>query len=131
MEDQKGALSAGGSGMAAVDVRMSRSSHNVVCTPQIGYVTRDQYEIQFSDIFDQIVRVRRADQYRQSRGTRIRKICAFEHLMDLRKRDWHLKVSLTSVGGYSSIPPVRAERERLVVRARKWDVPKAMREVRR
>jgi D-3-phosphoglycerate dehydrogenase len=28
---------------------------NVVCTPHIGYVTRDEYEIQFSDIFDQIV----------------------------------------------------------------------------
>ena len=28
---------------------------NVVCTPHIGYVTRDEYEIQFSDIFDQII----------------------------------------------------------------------------
>jgi D-3-phosphoglycerate dehydrogenase len=28
---------------------------NVVCTPHIGYVTREEYEIQFSDIFDQIV----------------------------------------------------------------------------
>jgi D-3-phosphoglycerate dehydrogenase / 2-oxoglutarate reductase len=28
---------------------------NVVCTPHIGYVTRDEYEIQFSDIFDQTV----------------------------------------------------------------------------
>jgi D-3-phosphoglycerate dehydrogenase len=28
---------------------------NVVCTPHIGYVTRDEYEVQFSDIFDQIV----------------------------------------------------------------------------
>jgi D-3-phosphoglycerate dehydrogenase / 2-oxoglutarate reductase len=27
---------------------------NVVCTPHIGYVTRDEYEIQFSDVFDQI-----------------------------------------------------------------------------
>jgi D-3-phosphoglycerate dehydrogenase len=27
---------------------------NVVCTPHIGYVTRDEYELQFSDIFDQI-----------------------------------------------------------------------------
>jgi D-3-phosphoglycerate dehydrogenase len=27
----------------------------VVCTPHIGYVTRDEYELQFSDIFDQIV----------------------------------------------------------------------------
>ena len=28
---------------------------NVVCTPHIGYVTRDEYELQFTDIFDQIV----------------------------------------------------------------------------
>ena len=24
------------------------------CTPHIGYVTRDEYEVQFADIFDQI-----------------------------------------------------------------------------
>ena len=28
---------------------------NVVCTPHIGYVTRDEFEMQFSDVFDQIV----------------------------------------------------------------------------
>jgi D-3-phosphoglycerate dehydrogenase len=28
---------------------------NVICTPHIGYVSRDEYETQFSDIFDQIV----------------------------------------------------------------------------
>jgi D-3-phosphoglycerate dehydrogenase len=28
---------------------------NVVCTPHIGYVTWDEYELQFSDVFDQIV----------------------------------------------------------------------------
>jgi D-3-phosphoglycerate dehydrogenase / 2-oxoglutarate reductase len=28
---------------------------NVICTPHIGYVTRDEYNLQFSDIFDQIV----------------------------------------------------------------------------
>ena len=27
---------------------------NVVATPHIGYVSRDEYEIQFADIFDQI-----------------------------------------------------------------------------
>jgi D-3-phosphoglycerate dehydrogenase len=27
---------------------------NVICTPHIGYVTRDEWEIQFSDIFGQI-----------------------------------------------------------------------------
>jgi len=28
---------------------------NVVATPHLGYVSRDEYEIQFTDIFDQIV----------------------------------------------------------------------------
>ena len=28
---------------------------HVVATPHIGYVSHDEYEIQFSDIFDQIV----------------------------------------------------------------------------
>jgi D-3-phosphoglycerate dehydrogenase len=27
----------------------------VVCTPHLGYVSRDEYAIQFTDIFDQIV----------------------------------------------------------------------------
>jgi D-3-phosphoglycerate dehydrogenase len=27
---------------------------NVICTPHIGYVTRDEWELQFTDIFDQI-----------------------------------------------------------------------------
>jgi len=58
------ALCAGRPGMAAVDVYdeepLRDPDHallrmdNVVCTPHIGYVTRDEYEIQFSDIFDQI-----------------------------------------------------------------------------
>jgi hypothetical protein len=26
-----------------------------VCTPHIGYVTRGEYELQFADVFDQIV----------------------------------------------------------------------------
>jgi D-3-phosphoglycerate dehydrogenase len=26
----------------------------VVCTPHIGYVSREEWELQFSDIFDQI-----------------------------------------------------------------------------
>jgi D-3-phosphoglycerate dehydrogenase len=59
------ALKAGRPGMAAVDVfdeepvRDPRHSlltlPNVVATPHIGYVTRDEYELQFSDVFDQIV----------------------------------------------------------------------------
>jgi len=29
--------------------------NNVVCTPHLGYVSRDEYEIQFADIFEQII----------------------------------------------------------------------------
>ncbi len=51
-------------------IRPIRCSHmtNVVCTPHIGYVTRDEYEMQFTDIFDQITAyaARHADQCRQS-----------------------------------------------------------------
>jgi D-3-phosphoglycerate dehydrogenase / 2-oxoglutarate reductase len=59
------ALKAGRPGMAAVDVYEEEpvldphypllTMDNVVCTPHIGYVTRDEYEIQFADIFDQIL----------------------------------------------------------------------------
>src|SRR6202165_5859938 len=59
------ALRKGRPGMAAVDVYEKEplrdsadpllNMDNVVCVPHIGYVTRDEYEIQFSDIFDQIV----------------------------------------------------------------------------
>ncbi len=59
------ALKTGRPGMAAVDVYEDEpvldpryplfAMDNVVCTPHIGYVTRDEYEVQFSDIFDQIV----------------------------------------------------------------------------
>jgi D-3-phosphoglycerate dehydrogenase / 2-oxoglutarate reductase len=58
------ALRAGRPGMAAIDVfedePMLDTGHpllhmaNVVCTPHIGYVSRDEYNIQFTDIFDQI-----------------------------------------------------------------------------
>ena len=27
---------------------------NVVCTPHIGYVTREEFDLQFSDVYDQI-----------------------------------------------------------------------------
>jgi D-3-phosphoglycerate dehydrogenase len=59
------ALRAGRPGMAAVDVYEKEplrdtsdpllTMDNVVCTPHIGYVTRDEYELQFTDIFDQIL----------------------------------------------------------------------------
>jgi D-3-phosphoglycerate dehydrogenase len=59
------ALRRGRPGMAAVDVYEDEpvldpkhpllNMDNVVCTPHLGYVTRDEYEVQFVDIFDQIV----------------------------------------------------------------------------
>lgn len=58
------ALEAGRPGMAAVDVYEQEPAladnplfkiDNVVCTPHIGYVTHEEYEIQFADIFDQII----------------------------------------------------------------------------
>jgi len=59
------ALQTGRPGMAAVDVYEEEplvdthhplfAMDNVICTPHIGYVTRDEYELQFTDIFDQIV----------------------------------------------------------------------------
>ncbi|HZB90174.1 MAG TPA: D-2-hydroxyacid dehydrogenase family protein [Stellaceae bacterium] len=58
------ALRAGRPGMAAVDVYEREpltdpedpllKLDNVVATPHIGYVTREEYELQFADIFDQI-----------------------------------------------------------------------------
>ena len=59
------ALQAGRPGKAAVDVFEAEpvtdvnhhllTMDNVICTPHIGYVERDSYEGQFSDIFDQIL----------------------------------------------------------------------------
>jgi D-3-phosphoglycerate dehydrogenase / 2-oxoglutarate reductase len=59
------ALRAGRPGLAAVDVYEDEpvvdKDHpllgidNVVCTPHIGYVSRDEWELQFSDVFDQIL----------------------------------------------------------------------------
>jgi D-3-phosphoglycerate dehydrogenase len=58
------ALRAGRPGMAAVDVYETEplldTAHpllhmdTVVCTPHIGYVTRDEWELQFTDVFRQI-----------------------------------------------------------------------------
>ena len=59
------ALHQGRPGFAAVDVFEDEPMRNldlpllqfkqVVATPHIGYVTREEYETQFSDVFDQIV----------------------------------------------------------------------------
>jgi D-3-phosphoglycerate dehydrogenase / 2-oxoglutarate reductase len=59
------ALRAGRPAMAAVDVYESEpvldptypllTMENTVCTPHIGCVSRDEYELQFADIFDQII----------------------------------------------------------------------------
>jgi D-3-phosphoglycerate dehydrogenase len=58
------ALEAGRPGLAAVDVyeqeplrdRQHPLLHmkNVVCTPHLGYVTHEEWELQFVDVFDQI-----------------------------------------------------------------------------
>ncbi len=58
------ALKAGRPGWAAIDVYEKEPVRdtkdpllglpNVVCTPHIGYVSREEYELQFADIFDQI-----------------------------------------------------------------------------
>ncbi|CAF1376208.1 unnamed protein product [Adineta ricciae] len=59
------ALRAGRPGMAAVDVYENEpltdtnnpllNMDNAICTPHIGYVSTDEYEIQFTDIFEQIL----------------------------------------------------------------------------
>jgi D-3-phosphoglycerate dehydrogenase len=59
------ALQSGRPGMAAVDVYEEEpvrdiehpllQMSNVICTPHLGYVTREEWEIQFTDVFDQIL----------------------------------------------------------------------------
>jgi D-3-phosphoglycerate dehydrogenase len=58
------ALRAGRPGMAAIDVYDHEPSvgatdplismDNVICTPHLGYVTLDEWQLQFSDIFEQV-----------------------------------------------------------------------------
>lgn len=62
------ALNAGCPGQAALDVFDHEpithpndpllTHPNVVCTPHIGFVTEDEFELQFADIFDQVVAFR-------------------------------------------------------------------------
>ncbi len=59
------ALRRGNPGRAALDVYEREpmvdpsdpllAMDNVICTPHIGYVSRDEWEIQFADIFDQVI----------------------------------------------------------------------------
>jgi D-3-phosphoglycerate dehydrogenase len=59
-----GALRDGKPGLAGVDVFEQEpltdtehpllTSERVICTPHIGYVTREEWELQFTDVFDQI-----------------------------------------------------------------------------
>jgi D-3-phosphoglycerate dehydrogenase len=59
------ALRKGRPGKAAIDVYEEEpvlggrhpllAMDNVVCTPHLGYVTREEFELQFSDIFEQIL----------------------------------------------------------------------------
>lgn len=59
------ALKQGRPGMAAVDVYenepITDGKHpllqmdNVVCTPHIGFVTEEEFDLQFADIFDQVI----------------------------------------------------------------------------
>jgi len=39
----------------AISIRPLLQFGQVVATPHIGYVTREEYETQFTDVFDQIV----------------------------------------------------------------------------
>jgi D-3-phosphoglycerate dehydrogenase / 2-oxoglutarate reductase len=58
------ALRGGRPGMAALDVFEEEplhdpthpllNMHNLLCTPHIGYVTHEEWELQFADVFDQI-----------------------------------------------------------------------------
>jgi D-3-phosphoglycerate dehydrogenase / 2-oxoglutarate reductase len=59
------AMQKGNPGMAAIDVYEEEplldpghpllNMGNVICTPHIGYVTSEEYELQFADIFEQIL----------------------------------------------------------------------------
>ena len=47
-----------------------RPMDNVICTPHIGYVTHEEYELQFSDVFAQVVAFakRHSDQRHKAEG---------------------------------------------------------------
>ncbi len=64
-------LEAGRPGYAAIDVHENEPVHdpnypllkmpNVLCTPHIGYVTEDEYQVQFTEIFDQVLAFERGE----------------------------------------------------------------------
>ena len=109
------ALRAGRLGMAAVDVfeeePLRDTQHpllkmdNVVCTPHIGYVTRDEYETQFSDVFDPNLSTP-STRHSILPGVRstawlggVRAGCA-----ESLKSAWALRIPITHASGLSALP---------------------------
>jgi D-3-phosphoglycerate dehydrogenase / 2-oxoglutarate reductase len=76
-------LQAGRPGMAAVDVfehePVGKEGHplldlpNVVATPHIGYVSQEEYQLQFTDIFNQILAFERGEPLNMINGDALAK----------------------------------------------------------
>ena len=77
---------------------------NVVWTPHIGYVTREEFEIQFSDFFDQIV------VYAEGRPVNV----VNPHVHDSLLRDAHsiLAEGSASAHGHPDRPPIQPAKAR-------------------